>query len=298
MGTNALYHNTVGTSNIGIGYNVLYTNTSGWGCTAVGNSALYNNLTGPSNLAFGEQALFSNTTGGANLSVGKTSMYYNTTGSNNTALGNLAFFNGSNYSNSTAVGYSSVISASNQVRIGSNSVTSIGGYAAWTNLSDGRFKKDITETVPGLEFILKLRPVNYHLDMNKLTEYYHLPDSLRKKKKKKVKGEMLQTGFIAQEVEESAKSLDFDFSGVDKPKNENDYYGLRYAEFTVPLVKAVQEQQKIIEAQQTQIDSLKLNNSNTEAYYKKIESEQQKQILEIKAEIEHLNTILMQSSKK
>ena len=38
----------------------------------------------------------------------------------------------------------------------------------------------------------------------------------------------------------------YDFSGVDKPKNDKDFYGLRYAEFTVPLVKAVQEQQQII----------------------------------------------------
>jgi hypothetical protein len=35
--------------------------------------------------------------------------------------------------------------------------------------------------------------------------------------------------------------LGFDFSGVEKPKNEKDLYGLRYAEFVVPLVKAVQE---------------------------------------------------------
>ena len=39
---------------------------------------------------------------------------------------------------------------------------------------------------------------------------------------------------------------DYDFSGVDKPKNENDMYGLRYSEFVVPLVKAMQEQQQMI----------------------------------------------------
>jgi len=48
-------------------------------------------------------------------------------------------------------------------------------------------------------------------------------------------------GFIAQEVEQAAHSIGYDFSGVDAPKNENDFYGLRYAEFVVPLVKAVQE---------------------------------------------------------
>jgi hypothetical protein len=34
-------------------------------------------------------------------------------------------------------------------------------------------------------------------------------------------------------------------------------YGLRYADFVVPLVKAVQEQQKIIEEEKNQIDILK-----------------------------------------
>jgi hypothetical protein len=49
------------------------------------------------------------------------------------------------------------------------------------------------------------------------------------------------SGFIAQEVEAAAKEIGYNFSGVDAPKNEDDFYGLRYAEFVVPLVKAVQE---------------------------------------------------------
>jgi hypothetical protein len=43
---------------------------------------------------------------------------------------------------------------------------------------------------------------------------------------------------------------------VDKPQNEHSLYGLRYAEFVVPLVKAVQEQQKIIEEQKARIEAL------------------------------------------
>ena len=50
-------------------------------------------------------------------------------------------------------------------------------------------------------------------------------------------------------MELAAESVGYDFSGVDKPKNEDDFYGLRYAEFVVPLVKAIQEQQQIIEQQ-------------------------------------------------
>ncbi len=65
------------------------------------------------------------------------------------------------------------------------------------------------------------------------------------------------TGFVAQEVEAAAKELGYDFSGVDAPKSENDYFGLRYAEFVVPLVKGMQEQQQMIEAQQKEINELK-----------------------------------------
>ena len=38
----------------------------------------------------------------------------------------------------------------------------------------------------------------------------------------------------------------FDFDGVSAPENETDLYGIRYAEFVVPLVKAMQEQQEMI----------------------------------------------------
>jgi len=65
--------------------------------------------------------------------------------------------------------------------------------------------------------------------------------------------------------------LHYDFSGVDAAKNDKDLYGLRYSEFVVPLVKAVQElsaandakdaalevQQKINADLQKQIDELK-----------------------------------------
>ena len=39
----------------------------------------------------------------------------------------------------------------------------------------------------------------------------------------------------------AAKDLHYNFSGIDAPKNDNDLYELRYEEFVVPLVKAMQE---------------------------------------------------------
>jgi len=123
-------------------------------------------------------------------------------------------------------------------------------------VSDGRFKTDVKENVAGLDFIMKLRPVTYRLDMDAIAGFAKTPDSLRLKNGEQLKAAEIQIGFIAQEVEAAASSLNFDFHGVDKPKNDNSHYGLRYAEFVVPLVKAVQEQQEMIEHQQLMIEAL------------------------------------------
>jgi len=91
------------------------------------------------------------------------------------------------------------------------------------------------------------------MDVDSVNAFLKIPDSISNGKHgelikvKKEAEKEVQTGFIAQEVEQVAKQIGYDFNGVDKPKNSNDYYGLRYAEFVVPLTKAVQEQQKMIE---------------------------------------------------
>jgi len=152
-----------------------------------------------------------------------------------------------------ALGATSRISADNQVRIGSSSVSSIGGYAGWTNLSDERFKDNVEENIPGLAFISKLRPISYNLNVRKIDRFLNIPDSVnadeRLQQGIRDKESIRYTGFLAQEVEQAAKSIGYDFSGVDAPKADDDMYGLRYAEFVVPLVKAVQEQQEMIEEQ-------------------------------------------------
>jgi hypothetical protein len=144
-------------------------------------------------------------------------------------------------------------------------------YANWTNISDGRYKKNIKEDVPGLAFINKLRPVTYTLDATRLDNFLHKNQSKEKQmsvaaksimdKALKEKEKIIYTGFVAQDVEKAAKEIGYDFSGVDAPKNENDLYGLRYAEFVVPLVKAVQEQQQQIETQKSIIEELKSQNA-------------------------------------
>jgi hypothetical protein len=73
----------------------------------------------------------------------------------------------------------------------------------------------------------------------------------------RLKQQEVQSGFIAQEVEQAANEVGYNFHGVDKPKNSTSHYGLRYAEFVVPMVKAIQEQQE-------QINALQLPETNKE----------------------------------
>jgi len=75
---------------------------------------------------------------------------------------------------------------------------------------------------------------------------------------------------LAQDVEQAAISVGYDFSGVDKPKNKEDFYGLRYAEFVVPLVKAVQEQQEIIEQLKNEIAQQAVERKTQSIDYEKL----------------------------
>ena len=70
---------------------------------------------------------------------------------------------------------------------------------------------------------------------------------------------------VEQEVERAAQESGFIFSGVDAPDNTGDLYGLRYAEFVVPLVKAVQEQQAIIDQLKARIEELEKEVSRLKA---------------------------------
>ncbi len=259
-GVNSLYTNTSGYRNTADGFQALYSNTNGNLNTANGCQALYSNTAGTNNTADGFQALYSNVIGSDNTAVGYQALYSNTAGNDNTAIGYMAFsydpYNLNYYYNSTAIGYNTQVFASNIVRIGDAYVNSIGGNVGWSTLSDARFKSNVQETVPGLDFILKLRPVTYNLNPQAIAAFFKMPDSLGNKERELAKPNTLQTGFIAQEVESVAKKMGYDFSGVDAPKNENDYYGLRYAEFTVPLVKAVQELQILIDIQDKKISGL------------------------------------------
>jgi hypothetical protein len=272
IGPNALYANVGGGSNIGMGWNALFGTTSGVANTAIGVYAGDGNTTGNYNTAMGFFALDDNTTGSNNTAYGTYALMSNGQGSNLTAVGTDADVSVDQLSNATALGYGAKVSASNSVRIGNSSVTSIGGYAPWTNFSDGRYKRNITQNVPGLAFINKLAPVTYTLDVNGIEGKLHanrkrpqgpngqqMPDPLADptyQQAMKEKSQLVYTGFVAQDVEKAAQSIGYNFSGVDKPKDDQSFYGLRYSDFVVPLVKAVQELSKQNDSLRARMDQL------------------------------------------
>ena len=299
IGNGALWFNTIGYQNTAAGAAALRSNTSGYYNSAMGTEALSTNTTGVSNTAAGYQALYNLKMGSGNTGVGVQSsytdsigsnnasfgyqaMFFNKTGSQNTALGSNAYFTGSSLSNTTCIGYNSgrISNASNRIEIGNTSISWIGGQVNWSTYSDLRIKREIQENVPGIDFINRLRPVTYFLDIHHQNKMCHLGANDEENwSEKYLIEENLMTGFIAQEVEEAAKAINYDFSGVHKASDTVGIYSLRYAEFVVPLVKAVQEQQAMIEslqgqvlAQNMQIDKLKSINNQYSSLLSKMQS--------------------------
>ena len=105
---------------------------------------------------------------------------------------------------------------------------------AYSPVSDKRFKTNIQPIASVLSNLLKLNPKHYELNRNNPT---------RKK----------SLGFIAQEVNELFPEL---VNISDDPRSKG-YHTLDYSGFSVLAVKAIQEQQAIIESQAKEIDDLK-----------------------------------------
>lgn len=274
VGSAAMKENSKGYKNTAMGYQAMYKNDRGYENTALGPLALFRNTTGYLNTATGSSTLYNNTNGIRNTAYGVGAAYYNASGSFNTAIGNDAMFYNSTGNYNTIVGYGSYPTTSttnysgfganvgsagsgdNMVEIGNTSVTVIRGQVGFSTYSDARIKDNVQNDVPGLAFITKLRPVTYTLNIHKQNELMGKKDNLSWKGQYDIE-KLRMSGFLAQQVEQAADASHFSFSGLIKPSGPHDLYGLRYSDFVVPLVKAVQEQQTIIEEQGKTIQQLK-----------------------------------------
>jgi hypothetical protein len=307
FGANALGSITNGEFNVAVGASTLASNATGSNNTGVGNFVLNSNTNGYSNVAVGSNAMNTNTTGYNNTVVGANAFDNSTAGNFNTVVGYNAFTDGTGGDNvmigdntgpnvtgivlddCTIVGSTSRLTqnrtnvslfgsyiangqatANNQVVLGNTAVAQIRAQVnSITAFSDARYKINVDDNVAGLDFIKRLRPVSYNVRPTELHKIWGTPDSIVSKMSHADAEATRYTGFIAQEVEAAMRESGYNFTGIDIPKGENEVYALRYTEFIMPMVKAIQEQQEMIELLQVELESAQ----NREASIKRTNEE-------------------------
>ena len=220
--------------------------------TAVGYLALSANCA-DQNTAFGENAL-SQTTGATNTAVGAAAGYEVSSGANNCFLGQQAGRAGSPGG--------SITTASNILTLGNTSIATANIQVDWTVASDARDKTDFTALDLGLDFVKALAPVTYKWDKrasygDNTADDYDLaaqnPDGTHKE-------DWLDIGFKAQEVEALEIAAGYNKSSktnlISSHASDGKSMGLQYSKFVPILVKAIQEQNALIEALTARIETL------------------------------------------
>lgn len=180
--------------------------------------------------------------------------YWNIAGATGTTdRFNLFFYDGSNGNNFFSIDPvndnividGDVIPGSTAYDLGNNNATEHWDDCVaddFINFSDKRLKKNINELDNMLPALMKLRPVTYEYKAT------HNPDG------------RTRTGFVAQEVQKILPSVvvdedvDTDWRTKKTSKTKVEYLSLNYIEMIPMAIKAIQEQQAIIDQKQAQID--------------------------------------------
>lgn len=234
VGYNAYNAATSGTANVVVGASALSAGTSASGSVAIGASAMLVETTGLYNTAVG-QSVFSAMNGGSyNTGIGNICGAGITNGTYNTFVGYNAGSNVTTGNYNTVIGRSATASSatvSNEITLGNSSVVTLRCQVTTiTALSDARDKKDIHELSDGLDFVMTLKPVRFTWNMRDGGKV-DVPDS----------------GFIAQDLKASQEM----FGSQDYLKlvyEENpDKLEAGYGRLLPVLVKAIQDQQKLIQ---------------------------------------------------
>lgn len=248
---------TTGNDNIAVGDRTLTAITTGSSNVAICNNALYHAKTANFNIAIGQFALTQNQDGSGNVAIGQQALNTLKTGHNNTAIGECALTGSVDRNNATGIGANTDVTGDNQVQIGSNGVT-VYTHTAIQTRSDSRDKIDIQDALLGLEFIKKLIPRQFR--MNSREAYFEIGQQrdFSATNNGSKAGKRFHQGFVAQEVKEVIDELGVDFAGYQDHKinGGEDVLSLGYTEFIAPIVKAIQEQQQMIELQQQKINEL------------------------------------------
>ena len=221
LGYEAL-RNSKADGNVGIGFNTMRLTNTGTYNTAIGFSTLYNNTSGSENIALGHDALDANTTGSNNIAFGRSAFNTNTTGSNNVFIGFDADATVNNLTNAIAIGSGARIGVSNKIRLGNTDITILEAQVGLTISSDKRFKEQINTIPLGLDFISKVRPV----------EYVRVNNADQTK----------EWGVIAQELQQLLADSKYENAGIIAEDGSADHFlSVRYTDLIAPMIKAIQE---------------------------------------------------------
>jgi hypothetical protein len=253
VGVAALTSSALGSENVAIGKQAIgLVGNSSFGQVAVGSGALKSilSVTSSPNTAIGWRSLWNTTSSGANTALGAGSGQSVTTGSNNTFLGVYAGEgNGltptTTGSNNICIGSSSgpaASSTSDSITLGNSSnnilrcaVTSI------TSLSDARDKKDITDLSAGLDFVNKLKPVEF----------------VWNDRDENGKHDVADFGFIAQDLKASQEEVGLAETLKLVYEENPEKLEASYGKLVPILVKAIQEMSSKMSSLEKELEILK-----------------------------------------
>jgi hypothetical protein len=252
VGTSAGNQITTGTENTFVGGLAGDATDDGAQNVAVGYLALSANC-GNANTAVG-RACLSQVTGGANTAMGQSAGGSVTSGGNNLLLGQDSGLTGSPGG--------AISTSSNIIVLGDENISAANIQVSLTVASDERDKTDFADLALGLNFVKDLKPVTYKWDKrskygDKTADDYDLnaqtPDGTHKEPQ-------LDVGFKAQEVEALEKAAGHKIADqtnlLTTLSGDGKQYGMQYEKFVPILVKAIQEQQALIESLTARITTL------------------------------------------
>ena len=232
--------------NVGVGPGVFESLTSGDNNIAVGRDALTSVTTGQYNTAVGKDALDAVISGGFNTAVGLAALGQ-ATSSNNVAVGDRALDAVTSGANNIALGSESGAASnwlkwtteSNRLTLGNNDITNSYVKVDWTVGSDVRDKTNFGTIPHGLNFVNQLNPVSFQFKKSREDDTPH---------------GNLRYGFKAQEILALEKANNGTNVIVDDEFEE--HLNLTNSHLTPILVKAIKEQQTVIENLTTRITTL------------------------------------------
>jgi hypothetical protein len=263
VGDGGLQNNTTGDNNVAIGFLPLFNNTSGDFNVAVGSRSLENNGLGARNIAVGYYALQANSAGVDCVAIGDQSLKLNTsnnnigvgaeagidvtTGSSNTIIGTRSKAGSATATNRVVLGREVTGTANNRFTVGSG--TNIaeldlnGSDTSWSASSDERLKTNIAPSQAGLDVLLALQTVTFQWKRQRDVDP-SVPG--HSNSEDPVHGEYgdVCLGFVAQQAQQATQQYPF-LSLV--RKRENGILTTAPAALIPVLVKAIQEQQAVID---------------------------------------------------